>query len=144
MKKLILLALVSILLFTTGCTLIDKLAIGLRAAEFFAAWMAHEEDILEDTFTADVTYNGLPMKGSALAEELAKEEWWANYVTVGDTESVIEMDGGKATVTYQFTIMEKEKPGTEQDISMVLIFTKSELTSWKIYSVDLEPLWIYE
>mgnify|MGYP000907436031 CR=1 FL=1 len=141
MKRVILLALVLMLLLTTGCTFIDKLSIGLRATEFFTAWVAQNEDVLEDALTVEVTYNESKMSNSELAENLAKDEWWTNYVTVGDKESVTDMDGGKATVTYEFTVMEKEKPGTEEKIRMVLLFTKSDWASWKIYSVDIAPIW---
>ena len=142
MKKVILLALVSLLVFTTGCSMLDKLAIAGRAAQFFTAWKGQNESALKDGLTTEVTYNGLKMSNDLAATDLAREEWWTNYVTVGDPKSVTELDGGTATVTYEFTIMEKEKPETERDILMVLIYIKSETFSWKIYSVDINPIWI--
>lgn len=142
MKKAILLALVLMLLFTTGCTLIDKLAISARAAGFFTAWVGHDQKDIEDALTSEVTYNGLTMKKLLAATDLAREEWWKNYITVRDPKSITELDGGKATVTYEFTIMEKEKPETEEDILMVLIYTKSDWVNWKICSVDINPIWI--
>ena len=48
MKKVILLALVSLLVFTTGCSMLDKLAIAGRAAQFFTAWKGQNESALKD------------------------------------------------------------------------------------------------
>lgn len=142
MKKVIILALTLLLLFSTGCTLIDKLAIGGRAADFFAAWVGQNESALKDALTDEVTYNGLNMPNSAVATDLAQAEWWDNYVTVRDSKSVTDLDGGKATVNYEFSIMEKEKPETEKAIAMALIYTKSDWVDWKICSVEINPIWI--
>lgn len=142
MKKIILLVLVFLLVFSTGCSVLDKLVIFGRAVDFFTAWVAHDQEDIEDALTGEVTYNGLTMLKRTAATDLAREEWWENYITVGDPKYVTELDGGKATVTCEFTIMEKEKPDTEEDILMLLVYTKSDWADWKICSLDINPIWI--
>ena len=61
MKKIILLVLVFLLVFSTGCSVLDKLVIFGRAVDFFTAWVAHDQEDIEDALTGEVTYNGLTM-----------------------------------------------------------------------------------